>query len=56
MRFKSFQKVLSNNNAVLKPMKLNDRHALGVIDAFCEEFKAHFMKGILDKMAKLEDG
>jgi vacuolar-type H+-ATPase catalytic subunit A/Vma1 len=34
-----FQKILSNNNAVLEPVKLNDHHALGVIDAFAKKFK-----------------
>ena len=28
----NFQKILSNNNAVLEPVKLNDHHALGIID------------------------
>ncbi len=27
-----FQKILSDNNAVLVPVKMNDYHALGVID------------------------
>jgi hypothetical protein len=33
----NFQKVLSENNAVLENVKLNDRHALGVIDAFAKQ-------------------
>ncbi len=28
-----FHKILSNNNAVLEPVKINYHHALGVIDA-----------------------
>ena len=32
----NFQKILSDNNAVLEPVKLNDHHALGVIDVFAK--------------------
>jgi hypothetical protein len=28
---RNLQKILSNNNAVLEPVKLNDHHALGVL-------------------------
>ena len=35
----NFQKILSNNNAVLEPVKLNDHHALGVIDVFAKNLK-----------------
>jgi hypothetical protein len=35
----NFQKVLSENNAVLENVKLNDHHALGVIDAFAKQLK-----------------
>ncbi len=40
----NFQKILSNNNAVLEPVKLNDHHALGVIDIF-----AKYLKRVLSK-------
>jgi hypothetical protein len=30
----NFQKILSDKNAVLERVKLNDHHALGVIDVF----------------------
>ena len=33
------QKILSDNNAVLEPVKLNDHHALGVIDVFAKNLK-----------------
>ncbi len=33
------QKILGNNNAVLEPVKLNDHHALGVIDIFAKKLK-----------------
>jgi hypothetical protein len=32
----NFQKILSDNNAVLDPVKLNDHRALGVIDIFAK--------------------
>jgi hypothetical protein len=35
----NFQKILSNNNAVLEPVKLNDHHTLGIIDIFAENSK-----------------
>ncbi len=44
----NFQKVLSNNNAVLEPVTLNDHHALGVIDVFAENQKRILSKEILD--------
>jgi hypothetical protein len=34
-----FQNVLSDNNAVLEPVKLNDHSALGVIDVFAKNLK-----------------
>ncbi len=34
-----FQKILSNDNAVLEPVKLNDHHTLGVIDIFVKNLK-----------------
>jgi hypothetical protein len=33
----NFQKVLSNNIAVLEHVKLNDHHQLGVTDAFAKQ-------------------
>jgi hypothetical protein len=35
----NFQKVLSDNNALLEPVKLNDHNALGVIDVFAKNLK-----------------
>jgi hypothetical protein len=35
----NFQKILSNNNAVLEPVKLNDHHELGIIDVFAKNLK-----------------
>ena len=39
-----FQNILStsNNNAVLEPVKLNDHHALAVIDVFAKNFTCVF--------------
>ena len=44
----NFQKVLSNNNAVLEPVTLNDHHALGVIDVFAKNLKRILSKEFLD--------
>ena len=44
----NFQKVLSDNNAVLEPVKLNDHHALGVIDVFAKNLKRILSKEFLD--------
>ena len=44
----NFQKVLSNNNAVLEPVTLNDHHALGVIDSFAKILKRIISKEFLD--------
>ena len=44
----NFQKVLSNNNAVLEPVKLNDHSALGVIDVFAKNLKRVLTKEFLD--------
>ncbi len=38
----NFQKILSDNNAVLEPVKLNDHHALGVIDVFAKNLNFFF--------------
>ena len=35
----NFQKVMSDNNAVLEQVKLNDHSALGVIDRFAKTLK-----------------
>ncbi len=35
----NFQKLLSDDNAVLEPVKLPDHHALGVIDNFAKNLK-----------------
>ena len=45
---RNFQKVLSNNNAVLEPVTLNDHHALGVIDVFAKNLKRILSKEFLD--------
>jgi hypothetical protein len=39
---------LSNNNAVLEPVKLNDHHALGVIDIFAKNLKRVLSKEFLE--------
>ena len=44
----NFQKILSNNNAVLEPVKLNDHHALGVIDIFAKNLKRVLSKEFLE--------
>ncbi len=44
----NFQKVLSDNNAVLKPVKLNDHHGLGVIDVFAKNLKKILSKDFLE--------
>jgi hypothetical protein len=44
----NFQKVLSDNNAVLEPVKLNDHHALGIIDVFAKILKRIISKEFLD--------
>jgi hypothetical protein len=35
----NFQKILSDNNAVLEPVILDNHHALGIIDAFAKNLK-----------------
>ncbi len=44
----NFQKLLSDNNAVLEPVKLNDHHALGVIDVFAKNLKRFLSKEFLE--------
>ena len=44
----NFQKVLSDNNTVLEHVKLNDHHALGVIDAFAKQLKRILSKEFLE--------
>ncbi len=44
----NFQKILSNNNAVLEPVKLNDHRALGVIDVFAKNLKRVLSKEFLE--------
>jgi hypothetical protein len=44
----NFQKVLSDNNAVLEPVKLNDHRALGVIDVFAKNLKRVLSKEFLE--------
>ena len=44
----NFQKILNDNNAVLEPVKLNDHHALGVIDIFAKNLKRILSKEFLD--------
>ncbi len=44
----NFQKNLSGNNAVLEPVKLNDHHALGVIDVFAKNLKRVLSKEFLE--------
>jgi hypothetical protein len=40
-----------DNNAVLEPVKLNDHHALGVMDLFAKNFKRVLSKKFLDNKA-----
>ena len=42
----NFQKILSDNNA--EPVKLNDHHALGVIDVFAKNLKRVLSKEFLE--------
>ncbi len=44
----NFQKVLSDNNAVLEPVKLNDHSALGIIDVFAKNLKRVLTKEFLE--------
>ncbi len=44
----NFPKMLSNNNAVLEPVKLNDHHALGVIAVFEKNLKRILSKEFLE--------
>ncbi len=44
----NFRKVLNDNNAVLETVKLNDHHALGVIDVFAKNLKRILSKEFLD--------
>ncbi len=39
---------MSNNNAQLEPVKLNDHHALGVIDVFAKQLKRVLSKDFLE--------
>jgi hypothetical protein len=39
---------LSNNNAVLEPVKLNDHHALGVVDIFAKKINRVLSKEFLE--------
>ena len=40
----NFQKILSNNNAVLEPVTLNDHHALDIIDNFAKTLKRIYQR------------
>ena len=44
----NFQKILSDNNAVLEPVILNNHHALGIIDVFAKNLKRVLSKEFLD--------
>jgi hypothetical protein len=44
----NFQKILSDNNAVLEHVKLNDHHALGVIDIFAKNLKRVLSREFLE--------
>ena len=44
----NFQKILSDNNAVLEHVKLNDHHALGVIDVFAKNLKRVLSREFLE--------
>ncbi len=45
----NFQKILTDDYAVLEPVKLNDHFALGVIDLFAKNLKQILSKEFLDK-------
>jgi hypothetical protein len=50
------QKILSDNNAVLEPVNLNDHHALGVIDVFAKHLRLVLSKEFLEnKKARWAD-
>jgi hypothetical protein len=44
----NFQKLLSDINAVLEPVKWNDHRALGVIDVFAKNLKRVLPKDVLE--------
>jgi hypothetical protein len=44
----NFQKILSDNNAVLEPVILNNHHALGIIDNFAKNLKRVLSKEVLE--------
>ncbi len=44
----NFQRILSDNNAVLEPVKLNDHNALGVIDNVAKNLKRVLSKEFLE--------
>ena len=44
----NFQKILSDNNAVLEPVILNNHHALGIIDVFAKNLKRVLSKEFLE--------
>ena len=44
----NFQKILSDNNAVLEPVILNNHHALGIIDNFAKNLKRVLSKEFLE--------
>ncbi len=46
IKIKNF-KILSNNNAVLEPVKLNDHHVLGVMDVYVKNFRRVLFKELL---------
>jgi hypothetical protein len=48
MKTKKIQQILSNNNAVFEPVKLNDHNALGVIDIFAKNLKRVLSKEFLE--------
>ena len=44
----NFPKILSDNNAVLEPVKPNNHHALGVIDVFAKKLIRVLSKEFLE--------
>jgi len=44
----NFKKVLTDNNAVLEPIKLNDHSALGIIDVFAKNLKRILTQEFID--------
>ncbi len=49
----NIQKLLTDDNAVLEPVKFNYHHALGVIDTFVKNLERILSKGLLRTRAHI---